>query len=241
MNYRYRRAQQRNWEIETHPWFLLFTEFLVKGIALTKVRKVVDLVNLRHRNTAIVVHLRTHLEHVVIEAFLMLEFGIQPAFLCRRGIRPIFECAFHWTIVYRALTAFYSRSEARPHKRAGRKLPPHDSIYYSIFWRFMSRKKEQIFRSTLKIGVSKSEEFDESYHPRHWDWLPQARQSPIHSDFRSWRRGSHSILPTVRRRSIQTTQASQFALSDPRHITIGESSMQSRRLRIAHTDSLSIR
>jgi len=30
MNYRYRRAQQRNWEIETHQWFLLFTEFLWK-------------------------------------------------------------------------------------------------------------------------------------------------------------------------------------------------------------------
>ena len=30
MNYRYRRAQQRNWEIETHQWFLLFMEFLWK-------------------------------------------------------------------------------------------------------------------------------------------------------------------------------------------------------------------
>lgn len=28
MNYRYRRAQQRNWEIEIHQWFVLFMEFL---------------------------------------------------------------------------------------------------------------------------------------------------------------------------------------------------------------------
>lgn len=30
MNYRYKRAQQRNWEIDIQQWFLLFMEFLWK-------------------------------------------------------------------------------------------------------------------------------------------------------------------------------------------------------------------
>ncbi len=57
--------------------------------------QMVDLVIHRHRLATIVPHLRTHLEHVVLELLLVFQLRKKPLLLhlCRRY--RIFECAFH--------------------------------------------------------------------------------------------------------------------------------------------------
>ena len=57
--------------------------------------QMVYLVVTRYRDRTVIIHLRAHLKHVVIQLLLVLQLCIKPAFLCRRGIRPIFKCAFH--------------------------------------------------------------------------------------------------------------------------------------------------
>ena len=74
--------------------------FRVICVILAQVRKVIDLVNARHRDRAVSIHLRAHLKHIVIQLLLMLEFSIQPAFLVASRVDPIFIRAFHWTVTY---------------------------------------------------------------------------------------------------------------------------------------------
>ncbi len=49
----------------------------------------------RHRDTSIVPHLRTHLEHIVLQLLLMAELRKKPTFLCFRRLRTELECHFH--------------------------------------------------------------------------------------------------------------------------------------------------
>ena len=67
-------------------------------------RKVVYLVILGHRDTAIIPHLRTHLEHVVLEFLLVFQLRKKPLLLRLCRIYRIFKGLFHKTIAYRPLT-----------------------------------------------------------------------------------------------------------------------------------------
>lgn len=75
-------------------------------VRFTEFREMVDLVIQRYRLATILPHLRTHLEHIVLQLLLVAQLRIKPLFLCFRRLRTELECYFHWTIVYRALTAF---------------------------------------------------------------------------------------------------------------------------------------
>ena len=69
--------------------------FRIVPVGFTKFRKVIDLVIHRHRNTTILPHLRTHLKHIVIQLFLVLQLIKQPAFLSNHRVCPIFKGSFH--------------------------------------------------------------------------------------------------------------------------------------------------
>jgi len=57
--------------------------------------QMVDLVITRYRNRTVIIHLRTHLEHVVLQLLLMAELRKKPTFLCFRRLRTELECHFH--------------------------------------------------------------------------------------------------------------------------------------------------
>ena len=61
----------------------------------TEFHKVVDLVVHRHRYTAIIPHLRTHLKHIVVQLLLIFQLRKKPSLLIKCRIHPIFECALH--------------------------------------------------------------------------------------------------------------------------------------------------
>ena len=64
-------------------------------VRLTEFCQMVNLVITRHRFTAIIPHLRTHLEHVVLELLLVFQLRKKPRLLGLCRIYRIFECAFH--------------------------------------------------------------------------------------------------------------------------------------------------
>ena len=64
-------------------------------VRLTEFCQMVNLVEHRHRDTAIIPHLRTHLEHVVLELLLVFQLRKKPLLLHLCRIYRIFECAFH--------------------------------------------------------------------------------------------------------------------------------------------------
>ena len=93
-----------------HPFDGLHLHIL-RMLGIVRVRRaefleMVDLVIKRYRLATILLHLRTHLEHIVLQLLLVAQLRIKPLFLCFRRLRTELECYFHWTIVYRALTAF---------------------------------------------------------------------------------------------------------------------------------------
>ena len=61
----------------------------------TEFRQMLFLVITRHRFTAIIPHLPTHLEHVVLELLLVFQLRKKPRLLGLCRIYRIFECAFH--------------------------------------------------------------------------------------------------------------------------------------------------
>ena len=61
----------------------------------TEVFQMVDLVIHRHRFATILPHLRTHLEHIVLQLLLVTQLRKKPTFLCFRRIRTVFKRLFH--------------------------------------------------------------------------------------------------------------------------------------------------
>ena len=87
----------------------------------------VYLVIQRYRDTAILPHLRTHLEHVILQLLLMFQLRKKTAFLQRRGIGTV-----SWLSCLVLFTAYHSRVERRLHLRAGDKSSPTRYHYFNI-------------------------------------------------------------------------------------------------------------
>ena len=67
----------------------------VMRVVLTQMCQMVNLVIKRDGYTAVFPHLRTHLEHVVLQFFLMPQFRKKPGLLCRLWICTVFKSSFH--------------------------------------------------------------------------------------------------------------------------------------------------
>ena len=64
--------------------------------------------------------------------------------------------------MYRVLTAYHSRLEARPHLHAGDKLPPHDSTILTFLTLIVKKKNtERRFIQAPKGRGFHAEDFDE--------------------------------------------------------------------------------
>ena len=81
----------------------------VMRVVLTQMCQMVNLVIKRDRDTAVFPHLRTHLEHVVLQFFLMPQFRKKPGLLCRLWICTVFKSSFHGCRVSR----FYPLTSGR--------------------------------------------------------------------------------------------------------------------------------
>jgi len=108
----------------------------------------VDLVIHRHRLASILPHLIPHLEHVVLQLLLVLKLHKKPLLLRFRRICTKLKGLFHWTIAYRFLTAYHSRSARRLPLQAGDKSSPSDSIILTFLTLFV-KKKRGIFSSPI--------------------------------------------------------------------------------------------
>ena len=103
----------------------------VMRVVLTQMCQMVDLIVKRDGDTAVFPHLRTHLEHVVLQFFLMPQFRKQPGLLCRLWIYTIFKGAFHGCRVSR-FYPLYSGREARYREVTLYMLPNAIYILYPI-------------------------------------------------------------------------------------------------------------
>ena len=81
----------------------------VIGIVRSRRAEVLEMVNLvihRHRNTPILPHLRTHLEHVVLQLLLVAQLRIKPLFLCFRRLRTELKGYFHSAITHHTFNPY---------------------------------------------------------------------------------------------------------------------------------------
>ena len=81
----------------------------VMRVVLTQMCQMVNLVVKRDGYTPVFPHLGTHLEHVVLQFFLMIQFRKKPGLLCRLWICTVFKSSFHGCRVSR----FYPLSSGR--------------------------------------------------------------------------------------------------------------------------------
>ena len=86
---------------------------IVRGGSV-KFRQMVDLIIKRHEFASIFPHLRTHLEHVVLELLLVFQRRKKPLLLQRRGICAVFKCAFHRLSRFTSLTPFKWVADTQP-------------------------------------------------------------------------------------------------------------------------------
>ena len=128
----------------------------VMRVVLTQMCQMVNLVIKRDGDTAVFPHLGTHLEHIVLQFFLMLEFRKQPSLLCRLWICTIFKSSFHGFHVSRFYPLFSGRASTPPRgdakhacQRDTSSIPQKASFVKFIFY-----DKERTFRPHLKEGVS---------------------------------------------------------------------------------------
>ena len=128
----------------------------VMRVVLTQMCQMVNLVIKRDGDTAILPHLRTHLEHVVLQFFLMPQFRKKPGLLCRLWICTIFKGAFHASHVSRFYPLISGRAGTSPRGNANHacqrdtsSIPQNAKKVKFIFY-----DKERTFLPHLKEGVS---------------------------------------------------------------------------------------